>query len=171
MKRIAAVLLMLLLPAGVARGQEPGPIVAEAVIGAPVHEVWAAWSTSEGLRSWLAPHAEIEMRVGGTMRVNYSAAGSLDDPQVIVNTVLAFEPDRMLSIQVGRAPANFPFPNAIFRMWTVMYFEPAESDHTRVRVVGLGFTADEESRRMRAFFERGNAETIEMLRRHFAGAK
>jgi uncharacterized protein YndB with AHSA1/START domain len=171
MKRTAAVLLMTLLPAGVALAQEPMPIVAEGVIRAPVREVWAAWSTSEGLRSWLAPHAEIEMRIGGVMRANYSASGSLDDPQVIVNKILAFEPDRMLSIQVATAPANFPFPNAIFKMWTVMYFEPAEADHTRVRVVGLGFTADEESRRMRAFFERGNAETIENLRRHFAGAK
>jgi len=48
-----------------------------------------------------------------------------------------------------------------------MYFEPAPSNRTHVRVVGLGFSADEESQKMRAFFERGNAETIDSLRQHF----
>jgi uncharacterized protein YndB with AHSA1/START domain len=43
-------------------------IVSEGVVSAPVSEVWKAWTTSEGLKSWLAPHADIELRIGGLMR-------------------------------------------------------------------------------------------------------
>jgi len=148
--------------------QDISPIVSEAIIEASVDVVWEAWATSDGLRSWLAPHAEIDLRIGGRMRTNYSAQGSLGDPQTIENTILSLEPRRMLSIQVSRAPDGLPFANAIQHMWTVLYFEPLGPDRTRVRVVGLGFRSDAESQRMRAFFDRGNAMTLQQLQRHFS---
>lgn len=126
--------------------QDVSPVVSEALIDAPVDSVWAAWSSSEGLRSWLAPHAGIDLRVGGLMRTNYDAQGTLGDPGTLNNTILSYEPARMLSIKVSKAPADFPFPGAIREMWTVLYFEPQGMDRTRVRVVSLGFTADERVR-------------------------
>ena len=148
--------------------QDTTAIVAEAIIEAPTEAVWNAWATGAGLRSWLAPHAEIDLRVRGRMRTNYASKGSLGDATTIENTILSFEPERMLSIQVSKTPEGFPFPNAIQHMWTVMYFEPVGPDRTRVRVVGLGFRADAESQRMRAFFDQGNAMTLQQLQRRFA---
>lgn len=163
-----AILVALILSGGRASAQKVDPIVSEAILEAPVDAVWAAWTTSEGLRAWLAPHAETELRLGGLMRTNYDAKGSLGDPGTIENTILSFEPRRMLSIKVSKAPQTFPFPNAIQQMWTVLYFEPAGADRTRLRVVGLGFGPDEESQKMRAFFERGNQMTLEQLQLHFS---
>ena len=74
----------------------------------------------------------------------------------------------MISIKVAKAPDRFPFPNAIQRMWTVIYFEAVEPGRTRVRSVSLGFEANEESQKMRAFFAQGNATTLRQLARHFA---
>ena len=102
------------------------------------------------------------------MRTNYNAQGALGDAQTIENAILSFEPGRLLSIRAVKNPENFPFPVAIREMWTVLYFEPAGDGRTKVRVVGLGFNATEESQKMRAFFERGNATTLEQLRQHFA---
>ncbi|HVL68988.1 MAG TPA: SRPBCC domain-containing protein [Vicinamibacterales bacterium] len=149
--------------------QDTTPIVTEGVVQAPVAAVWKAWTTSEGLRAWLAPHAEIDLRIGGLMRTNYDRDGRLGDARTIENTILSFEPGRMLSIRVAKFPRDFPFPNAIGDMWTVMYFEPAGDDRTRLRIVGLGFRTDEESQKMRAFFERGNAVTLQQLQSHFTG--
>ncbi|MBI3742703.1 MAG: hypothetical protein HY261_00240, partial [Chloroflexi bacterium] len=53
-------------------------------------------------------------------------------------------------------------------MWTVVYFEPAEGGKTRVTARGHGFKDEEESKKMRAFFERGNRITLDMLAKHFA---
>src|SRR5690349_5860849 len=78
------------------------PIVAEAVVDAPIAAVWNAWTTADGLRAWLAPHADIDLRVGGLMRSNYNAQGRLGDEGTIENRVLAYEPQRMLAIQVAR---------------------------------------------------------------------
>ena len=41
----------------------------------------------------------------------------------------------------------------------------------RVRTVGLGYGNDEESKKMRAFFDRGNAYTLQKLQEKFAQAK
>jgi uncharacterized protein YndB with AHSA1/START domain len=148
--------------------QDVSPIVTEGTVEAPVDSVWAAWTTSDGLRAWLAPHAEIDLRVGGAMRTNYDPAGVLGDRHTIENTVLSFEPRRMLSIRVAKAPDDFPFANAIQHMWTVMYLEEAAPGRSRLRVVSLGFRPDDESQRMRSFFDRGNAATVRALQRHFS---
>ena len=168
MKRAILILAVVMLLGGRVSAQSVAPIVSEATIEAPVEAVWAAWTTSDGLRAWLAPHAETELRLGGLMRTNYNAKGALGDPGTIENTILSFEPKRMLSIKVSKAPQGLPFPNAIHQMWTVLYFEPQGPDRTLLRVVGLGFEPGEESQKMRAFFEQGNEATLKQLQNHFS---
>lgn len=142
-------------------------VTTEGTVDAPVAEVWAAFTTGDGLRSWMAPHADIDLRVDGEMRANYRAEGTLGDASTIVNRVLSFEPQRMLSIRVTRAPAGFPFPAAIQAMWTVIHFEALADARTRLRVVSMGFTPDDQSQQMKAYFERGNAYTVEKLKERF----
>jgi uncharacterized protein YndB with AHSA1/START domain len=146
-------------------------IVTEGVVDAPVSEVWSAWTTSEGLRSWLAPHVDIDLRIGGRMRTNYSATGALGDAGTIENRILAFEPERMLAIQVSKSPDGFPFRDSISSMWTVLYFSPVADGKTHLRIVGLGFTDDEQSQKMKAYFTRGNQFTLEQLQKRFAAPK
>lgn len=139
------------------------PLVHEAIVEAPLAEVWNIWATSEGLRAWMAPHAEIDLCVGGLMRANYNPDGQLGDSQTIVNTVLSFEPQKMISIKVVKTPEGFPFPNAITQMWSVIYFAAVDENKTAVREVSLGFSSDQESQRMREFFNGGNSTTMNEL--------
>ncbi len=162
------VALAFLGSAAVPRSQAAEPLVTEGLIEAPVKAVWEAFTTSAGLRSWMAPLADIDLKLDGKMRANYRSDGVLGDTNTIVNRILSFEPERMLSIRVDRAPTGFPFPEAVKSMWTVIHFEPAAENRTRMRVVGLGFTDEPESVRMRAFFDRGNAYTLQMLQEKFA---
>jgi uncharacterized protein YndB with AHSA1/START domain len=164
---------VLILATVVALGK-PAPaqehISHEGIVDASVHDVWKAYTTKEGLESWMVAHADIALEVGGRMRTNYDPKGTLGDPKTIENTILSYEPERMLSLKVSKPPAGFPFPNAIKTMWTVVYFEPISPLKTRLREVSLGFGEDEESRKMRAFFDRGNAFTLAQLQKHFLEA-
>lgn len=164
---IVALVFIGVLSAG-GGAQNVSPVVTEAIVEAPLDSVWAAWTTSDGLRAWLAPETDIDLRVGGLMRANYDPAGELGDGNTIENAVLSFEPQRMLSIRVIKAPTDFPFPNAIRDMWTVLYFYEAGPDRTKLRIVSLGFGRDEESQRMRTFFEHGNRVTVQALQRRFS---
>jgi uncharacterized protein YndB with AHSA1/START domain len=159
---VSIVTLALALPAKAAES-----IVTEGVVGAPVGAVWNAWTTTTGLKAWLAPHADIDLKIDGVMRSNYDPKGSLGDPGTIENKVLAYEPERMLSIKVAKAPEKFPFKTKISDMWTVLYFQPTVDGKTLLRIVGMGFGADEESQKMKDFFIQGNAYTLAQLQKHF----
>jgi uncharacterized protein YndB with AHSA1/START domain len=145
-----------------------GPIQHEALIAAPVADVWDAMTTKEGVESWMVAHAEIDLRVGGRMLTHYDANGVIGDENTIENTILSFDPQRMLSIKATKPPAKFPFKEALKAMWTVIYFEPVDSGHTRVICRGMGFGDDEQSQKMRGHFEKGNAWTIKKLQEKFA---
>jgi uncharacterized protein YndB with AHSA1/START domain len=143
------------------------PLVSEAIVNAPVNEVWRLFTTSEGMESWMVAHAEIELKIGGLMRTHYDPKGTLGDANTIVNQVLSFEPERMLSIRVQQAPANFPLPGVVGNVWSVIYFQPLEPGMTNVRIVGLGYGDDPQSQQLREYFRKGNAWTLEQLQKKF----
>lgn len=171
MKNITLVVLIIavlaILP-NTSGAQDDNRLVHEGVVNAPVDQVWAAFTTKVGLESWMAAHAEIELKIGGKMRTQYDPKGTIGDAKAIENTILSYEPNRMLSIKATKAPEAFPFPNAIKNMWTVVYFEAEGGKSTRVREVSMGFGDDDESKKMREFFERGNEFTLQQLQKRFA---
>jgi len=67
MIRPLATIAVVCLLCGPLTAQDVSPIVSEGLVDAPLAQVWAAFTTGEGLRSWMAPHAEIDLRVGGRM--------------------------------------------------------------------------------------------------------
>ena len=167
MKTLALLTLVVSLLAGTVQAGASESIVTEGVVSAPVTAVWNACATTAGLKSWLAPHADIDLRIDGLMRSNYDKNGSLGDPGTIENRVLAYEPERMLSIKVEKAPEKFPFRSRIGSMWTVLYFQPTPDGKTTLRIVGMGFGLDPESQKMKEFFEQGNAYTLAQLQKRF----
>ena len=167
--RIVLLIITLVLLPGVVRAQEDHPLVHEGLVNAPLDQVWAAFTTKAGLESSTVAHAEIELKIGGTMKTQYDPRGTTDDAKAIVNVILSYEPMRMLSFKVTKAPQGFPFVNAITNMWTVLYFEAEGEKATRVREICMGFGEDDESKRMRGFFDRGNAFTMQQLQKRFAG--
>jgi uncharacterized protein YndB with AHSA1/START domain len=146
-------------------------LVTSGIVEAPLDAVWAAFTTKEGQGSWNVAHAEIDLRIGGVMRTHYDPKGQIGDPNTIENTILCFEPNRMLAIQVAKPPTKFPFKNAIKKMWTVLYFDEVGASRTHLRLVGTGYGNDEESRKLRAFFDTGNAYTLKKLQEKFSATQ
>ena len=143
------------------------PLVHTAIVNAPVSEVWKAWTTKEGITSWMVASGEIDLRVGGKMRTSYTKGSDLTGPDVIENSILCLDPQRMLSIKIAKAPERFPFQRAMQNVWTVIYFEPVEEKRTKVTCRMIGFDHEEESVKMRLFFLQGNQQTLDALVKHF----
>jgi WD40 repeat protein/uncharacterized protein YndB with AHSA1/START domain len=154
--------------AGGARKDAAGRILRhEVIVAAPARDVWAAFTTKEGIESWMLPHAEIDLRVGGKMLTHYNPRGVIGDPDTIENTILSFEPERVFSIKATKPPASFKLKEAIRDMWTVVRLEPVGEGRTRVTCTGMGYHDDEGSRKLREHFEMGNAWTLRKLQAHF----
>jgi len=151
----------------IGRAASVEPVVTEGIVNAPVEEVWKAFTTKQGIESWMVAKTEFELRVGATWRTSYSKESNLNDDAAIHHTILAYDPGRMLAFRTTKTPRNFPFPNALPKTWNVVYFEPAGPGRTKVTTHMLGYEDNEESQKMRAFFETGNKTTMDSLVKKF----
>lgn len=143
------------------------PLVSTQVINAPVADVWKAFTTTEGIKSWMVAEGDVDLRIGGKFRTGYQPGTDLNGPNAIENTILAFDPERMITIQNTKAPEKFPFKKAIAEVWTVIYFESLSAKQTRVTSRMLGYRQEDEFIKMRRFFMDGNKQTLEELKKHF----
>jgi uncharacterized protein YndB with AHSA1/START domain len=159
-------ILMFLLSCGAAQAADEVSFVNEGVIPAPIDEVWKVFSTAEGYKALGPALADVELRVGGKIRSRYRADGALGDAETIENVIIDYRAPVMMAIRIQKTPASFPFKEAWKSTWTVMTLTPT-ADGTHLRVTSYGYGTDDESVAMRRFFEAGNQQTIETLRRHF----
>lgn len=179
MKTVISAALMSLAVASAAAAAEPTPcsrteadgvrtLCHEIEVAAARTEVWALWSTTEGLSSWVAPLARIDLRIGGIWEASYTPGARLGDAGNIRNRVLAYVPERSLTIQVANAPPGFPHPDLASRLWTVIEIEEVDASRTRVRVTMTGYGAGAGYDTLYGHFDRGNAATLGLLARRLA---
>lgn len=143
-------------------------VVDEAIVNAPVSEVWKAFTTKAGIESWMVGTGDVDLRIGGLMRTSYQKGADLNGDAAIHQEILSLDPERMLSYRTVKAPTNFPFARQISSTWVAVYFEAVDATHTRVVARMLGYSSDPESQKMRAFFVNGNKATIDSLVKRFA---
>lgn len=143
---------------------EESRVVDEYVIDASIDVVWKAFSTNEGLKSWAAPLADIDLRIGGKWRANYNSDGVLGDETTIENTILCYDPKRMLSLKATKFPKDFQFAEAAKETWSIFYFETLSDAKTKITIVGLGYTDTEQSLKMRSFFKPANKYSMDQLK-------
>jgi uncharacterized protein YndB with AHSA1/START domain len=141
----------------------------EIIVPAARAEVWRLWSTSEGLASWAAPLAAIDLRIGGLWEASYQPDARLGDPGNIQNRVLSYAPGAMLSIQIAAAPPGFPHVDLARRTWTVIDLESINAAHTRVRVSTFGYGEGAGFDQLYAMFDTGNAWSLRKLHERVTG--
>ena len=79
----ALLLTVILSSAGSVMAADNNRVVYETEIEADIDAVWNAFTTNDGLRTWMAPLVEIELAVGGKMKANYNAMGKIGDERAI----------------------------------------------------------------------------------------
>ena len=94
----------------------------EMIINAPLAKVWAAFTTKNGIESWMVPVAEIDLRIGGTLKTSYDTDGVIGDANTIVHSILSYEPNRMISMKVIGCPSDFEYADLITQTWSVIEF-------------------------------------------------
>ncbi len=152
-----------------AAGADSPPLTHEIVMNVPAEKVWAVFTTAEGYKNFGVAKAEMDFRVGGAIRSHYQADGVIGDEGTIENTILAYEPMRMVAFKCTKTPKGFPFPEAMAKCWSVAYIEDLGDGRTRLTLKGLGYDDTEQSVKMRQFFDAGNAWSLQMLRARLEG--
>lgn len=105
-------------------------------VAASTSEVWALWTTTEGMTSWLVKSAHIELAIGGAFEVHFLADAERGKRGSEGCQILSFRPERMLSF-TWNAPPQFPDERGQ-HTWVVVDFTPVDGG-TAVRLSHLGW--------------------------------
>ena len=137
----------------------------QAVVAAPIAEVWKAWTTREGVKSFFAPDANIEARSGGPFEIYmnpYAAPGmkGADDMRV-----LAVQEPTMLSF-TWNAPPSQPEIRAQ-RTVVIVRLRAVDDKTTEVTIHHLGWGEGEKWDATYAYFDRAWAAVLSNLQKRF----
>ena len=133
-------------------------LVLEVTVPARVDVVWQAFTTSEGLSTWLTPGAVVDLKEGGEWTAHFPG-GSTGG-----GTILSFVPEKELVLS-ALAPDKFPTVRAT-RTRARFQFE-AKGDSTIVRLMQTGWKEGEEWVKAYEYLTVGNAQLLATLHHRF----
>jgi uncharacterized protein YndB with AHSA1/START domain len=132
----------------------------EIIVDASLEDVWKTWTTSEGLRTFVAPMIVVELKTGGDWFANYALGAKVGDPGTIHNTVLNYLPMEMLSIKIGLTdifPKELRDANSLF---SVLSFRDLGKKQVKVVESIVGWRSGPNWDKTYEFFRRGDALTL-----------
>ncbi|UCG32867.1 MAG: SRPBCC domain-containing protein [Phycisphaerales bacterium] len=145
------------VPAGLAgesgaENTEPRILRKEVTVTASPQEVWLAWTTTDGAKSFFAPEAHIELRVGGPYELYFNPSAPEGQRGSEGCRVLSFLPGEMLSFS-WNAPLKFPEIRKE-RTCVVLRFEHLGDGRVRVKVYHHGWGEGAQWDQVYAYFDR-----------------
>ena len=133
-------------------------LIFEVTIPGPRAEVWQAFTTSDGLSTWLTPGATVDLRKGGEWTAHFPGGKTGG------GTILGFVPEEEITM-AAMAPERFP---AVREERTTAKFQfVAKGQSTVVRLFQTGWKSGDEWDKAYDYLAQGNAQMLETLRRRF----
>jgi len=138
----------------------------EIIISAPVAEVWRAWTTNDGVRSFFAPNTNIELTPGGPYEIYFN----MDVPPGLRGSegckVLSFLPEKMLSFEWNAPPEFGLLRGQLTRV--VILFDTAGPDTTRLNFFHLGWGSGRGWDKVYEYFDRAWGFVLNSLNKKFS---
>jgi uncharacterized protein YndB with AHSA1/START domain len=150
-------------------GGEPGDRVlrTELTVDAPIDDVWRAWTTEEGVRTFFAPAGRIEPRVDGAYDIYFFPERPAGQRGAEGMRILAFEPPRRL-VFTWNAPPDIPAVRAQ-RTTVEIALEPAGPARTKLRFTHAGWGEGPDWDKAYGYFDQAwNAVVLPRLVHRFA---
>ena len=134
-------------------------------VAATLDDAWAAWTTREGIVSFIAPDAKIDARVGGAFQIYFDPTAAPGDKGADDMRFLAVQPKKMISFD-WNAPPHLPEARAQ-RSFVVVRFEPLGDKLTRVTLHHTGWGDGGEWDKAYAYFDRAWGNVLGNLKKRF----
>ena len=166
MRAIAVLLAFILVAAcGSAAAAPERMIEKQGVVKAPIADVWKAWTTREGIRSFFAPDANVEPRSNGPFEIimnPYAEPGmkGADDMRV-----MAVQEPTMLSF-TWNAPPHQPEIRAQ-RTMVIVRLKAVDAASTEVTIHHLGWGEGEKWDATYNYFDRAWGNVLANLQKRF----
>ena len=130
----------------------------EVTVPATRADVWKAFSTSDGLSTWLAPGAVVDLKPGGEWMVHFPGGSSAG------GNIVRFTPNKEIVI-AAMAPEQFPTVRA--QRTTAKFELEDRGNGTLVRLTQTGWKDGDEWDRAYEYLTAGNAQLLATLHKRF----
>jgi len=134
-------------------------------VPATADEVWSAWTTREGIRSFFAPDASIDPRVGGAFQIHFDPGAPEGSRGADDMRFLALQPKRMLTFD-WNAPPTLPEARTQ-RTFVIVRLVPLTERSTRVTLHHTGWGEGGDWDKAYGYFDRAWGNVLANLRRRF----
>lgn len=138
-----------------------------AVVNCSLDDAWHAWTTTEGITSFLVSEAHIELRVGGPFEVYFLP----DQPYGLKGSenckILSYLPKQMLSFEWNAPPNFMKLRNVHTRV--VLRFDEVEPGKTEIKLSHLGWGVDEQWNNLYDYFDKAWSSVLAAMQRRFEG--
>ena len=131
----------------------------DVTVSAPLDDVWTAFTTQEGLATWLWRDVRVDLRSGGDWLVLYPGGKTGG------GTILSFAPKRRITL-AAMAPEQFPEVREQ-RTTVVFEFEAITPATTKVTLVQTGWKQGREWDEAYEYLSAGNATLLRQLHQRF----
>jgi uncharacterized protein YndB with AHSA1/START domain len=152
---ILALLFFVISPAGAQDLPAPQPeraITASVVVNLPAAEAWRLWTTNEGVTSFFAPAAHIELRPQGPFEFYFAPDAEPGQRGSEGTIILGYQENRMLSASWALPP--YMADVRPHHTHLLIRFEPLGEARTRVSLVHSGWGEGEAWDTAFTYFER-----------------
>lgn len=135
-----------------------GIITLEVTVNSPLESVWKAWTTEEGVESFFAPQALIQLKPGGSYEMYFDPEAQEGSRGGEGNVILAIQKECMLSF-TWNAPPSFPEIRQ-HRTHVTVKLISTENSRTRVILTHDGWGEGEQWDQVFHYFEKAWGETV-----------
>ena len=135
-------------------------------VAAPQAAVWQAWTSREGIESFMAPQAEVDARVGGAFHIHFNPFAPPGQRGADDMRFLALQPPQMFSVD-WNAPPSLPAARAQ-RTLVVVRIVPDGPDASLVRLFHAGWGDGGEWDAALTYFDRAWDQVLGQLQQRFA---
>ena len=164
MKRLLLV-AFLCLPMSFAFAAERA-IDREVMVAAKVDAVYGAWTTTEGIKTFFAPDAKVELAVDGPFEIYINPYAPPGMKGADTMRVIGFQQDRMLSF-TWNAPPSLPEARKK-RTVVILRFQPEPDGKTRVHLHHVGWGDGGEWDKAYDYFSAAWPRVLANLQKRFA---
>jgi uncharacterized protein YndB with AHSA1/START domain len=142
----------------------------EVEVAAPATAVWRAWTTVEGVKSFFAQDAKIELRPGGAYEIYFSKDAPPGQRGAEGCTILTFLPDELLAFTWNAPPSIPSLREAEARTQVILELFADGSSRTKVRLSQHGFGEGRDWQEYYEYFDKAWARVLANLSNEIRGA-
>jgi uncharacterized protein YndB with AHSA1/START domain len=122
------------------------------VVRASRGEVWRAWTSIEGAKTFFSQDANIELRPGGAYEIYFNMTAPPGERGGETNQVIAFVPEEMILFSWNAPPKFGPLRRE--HTYVMVRFDDERGGGTRVRLTHFGWREGSEWNAIYEYFDR-----------------